>query len=375
MKIRRDLKMNELESARAEITRIDAEMAKLFEMRMKAGEKIAAYKKETGMPIKDAEREHALIEANSKQISDPGIEAYYVNFLKGVIDLSCKYQTKLLNGMKVSYSGEKGAFAYIAAKKMFPYAELIAYPDFTHAYKAAEDGDVDCVVLPIENNYAGEVGVVMDMIFSDNLHINRVTDVSVSHCLIASKDASADTIKTVISHPQALSQCANYIKEKEYKTESYTNTALAAQYVMNTGRSDIAAIASAETAEIFGLKIIDKDINDIKANTTRFAAFSRSRGYIKREGKSDEKNFILVFTVRNEAGALAQALDIIGSHGFNMRSVRSRPMKELHWSYYFYIEAEGDIDDENGSNMMRELSAVCDKLKLAGTYYAENVRK
>ena len=81
-----------------------------------------------------------------------------------------------------------------------------------------------------------------------------------------------------------------------------------------------------------------------------------------------------MFTVRNEAGALAQALDIIGAHGFNMRSLRSRPMKELQWSYYFYIEAEGNIQDENGKNMLRELSAMCDKLRLAGSYYADSLK-
>lgn len=367
--------MSELESARSEITKIDAEMAKLFEQRMKASAEIAKYKKKTGMPIKDSAREGKLIDENRKLIEDPEIEAYYVNFMDGVLDISRKYQTKLISGMRVSYSGVEGAFAYIAAKKMFPYAELVAYPDFAQAYKACEKGEVDCVVLPIENNYAGEVGVVMDLIFSGSLYINRVTDVAVSHCLIANSGATADSVKTVISHSQALDQCAKYIRTNGYDTQSYKNTAMAAQYVKQSGRDDIAAVASAETAELYGLKVLDRDINDIKANTTRFAAFARSKSQIKPEGKSDEKNFILVFTVRNEAGALAQALDIIGSHSFNMRSVRSRPMKELHWSYYFYIEAEGAIDDMNGTNMMRELSAVCDKLKLAGAYYADNVNK
>ena len=89
---------------------------------------------------------------------------------------------------------------------------------------------------------------------------------------------------------------------------------------------------------------------------------------------SDE-SFILVFTVRNEAGALAQTLNIIGVHGFNMRSLRSRPMKDLLWNYYFYIEAEGNINTENGREMLQELSAVCAKLKLVGTYYSNNTRK
>ena len=83
-----------------------------------------------------------------------------------------------------------------------------------------------------------------------------------------------------------------------------------------------------------------------------------------------EENFILVFTVKNEAGALAQTLNIIGAHGFNMRNLRSRPMKDLQWNYFFYIEAEGNINNENGQDMLRELSAICAKLKLVGTYYS-----
>ena len=82
-----------------------------------------------------------------------------------------------------------------------------------------------------------------------------------------------------------------------------------------------------------------------------------------------DENFILMFTVRNEAGALAQALNIIGAHGYNMRSLRSRPMKNLQWNYYFYIEAEGNICNEDGNNMLRELSAVCARLRLVGTFH------
>ena len=86
------------------------------------------------------------------------------------------------------------------------------------------------------------------------------------------------------------------------------------------------------------------------------------------------EHFILTFTVKNEAGALAKTLDIIGAHGYNMRNLRSRPMKELMWSYYFYIEAEGNIHSEDGMDMLRELGATCDKLRLAGTYYASDAK-
>ena len=366
--------MNELENARKTINEIDAELAKLFEARMGACRDIAAYKKAAGLPVRDSVREKSLIEKNSQLIGDPEIGAYYVQFIKHVIDLSCQFQTKLISGMRVSYAGVEGAFAYIAAKQMFPDAELISCPDFAGAYRAVEEGRADCAVLPLENSYAGEVGGVMDLIFSGSLYVNRVIDVPVSHCLLGLPGATEDSVKTAVSHPQALDQCAEYLQAKGLAREDHVNTAVAAQYVKESGRTDLAAIASAETAEIFGLKILDRDIHDNKTNTTRFAAFSPVRSQNPRRGKSDTENFILMFTVRNEAGALAQALDIIGAHGFNMRSLRSRPMKALQWSYYFYIEAEGNIQDENGKNMLRELSAMCDKLRLAGSYYADSLK-
>ena len=117
--------------------------------------------------------------------------------------------------------------------------------------------------------------------------------------------------------------------------------------------------------------MLDRTINDVKNNTTRFAAFSRAQNRPTTPKKREDESFILVFTVRNEAGSLAQTLNIIGAHGFNMRSLRSRPMKELQWNYFFYIEAEGSIYNENGQDMLRELSAICAKLRLVGTYYTD----
>ncbi len=366
--------MNGLDEQRKEINRIDAEMARLFEERMGVCGNIAVYKKEHGLSVRDPEREKELINKNRLLVGSAEIEAYYVQFLKSVIDLSCKYQAKLMEGEKVTYCGTKGAYAYIAAKKMFPDAQLSEFSDFTNAYKAVENGEYDCAVLPLENSYAGEVGAVMDLMFSGSLYVNQVIDVSIAHSLIAPKGATLQSIKTVITHQQALDQCGEYISRHGFKTESYSNTALAAKYVSEQNDPTIAAIASAETAELFGLEVLEKEINDSKNNTTRFAAFSRAQNRPAATVKRTDENFILVFTVQNEAGSLAKALNIIGAHGFNMRNLRSRPMKDLQWSYYFYIEAEGNVNTENGRDMIRELSAVCAKLRLAGSYFADNVK-
>ncbi len=365
--------MNELEMSRKEIGRIDEEMARLFESRMKACEKIAKYKKECGLSIRDHAREIELINRNRQYIERADVETYYVQFLRNTIDISCEYQSRVMHGMKVTYCGVEGAFAYIAAKRMFPEAELVAFSSFIDAYQAVERGEYDCAVLPLENSYAGEVGTVMDLIFSGGLYVNQVIDLPIVQNLVGVEGARFDDIKTVVSHPQALQQCENYIRRRGVNTETYSNTALAAKHVKELNDKTVAAIAAEETAELFGLKVLEGEINDSKNNSTRFAAFSRAQNRPVSTGKREDENFILVFTVQNEAGALAQTLNIIGAHGFNMRNLRSRPMKDLQWNYFFYIEAEGNINTENGRDMLRELKAICAKLKLVGTYYSNNV--
>lgn len=364
--------MDELMTSRQTIEEIDKEMAKLFEKRMDAAAKIAAYKREKGLAVKDSAREDALIEKNIGNIENPDYEGYYVNFLRNTIEISKRYQEKLLSGMKVAYSGAAGAFAYIAAKTLFSEAELICKHDFGLAYKSVENGECDCAVLPLENSYAGEVSTVLDMAFSGSLFINQVIDLPVKHCLLGLPGSDRNSIKKVISHPQALAQCGDYIERHGFTTKGFGNTALAAERVKEMNDPSVAAIASKETAEIMGLEILDENIQDSGINTTRFGVFSRSENSKKPEGRKDDEQFILVFSVKNEAGALAQTLNIIGAHGYNMRSLRSRPMKGLLWEYYFFIEAEGNINTENGQDMLRELGALCARLKMLGSYNTFN---
>lgn len=363
--------MSELEKARKSINEIDKEMASLFEKRMEAVKIVADYKKQHGLSILDASREKEVINKNAEYINDNEIKEYYIKLLEYQMSLSKSYQSRLNNGMKVAYSGVEGAFAYIASKKMFPDAILVPYPSFEDAYKSVEDGECDSCVLPIENSFAGDVGTVMDLIFSGSLYINQVIDLPIEHNLLGNEGATLETIKQVISHPQALSQCSGYISKRGYEAKPYTNTAMSAKLVKESGSLEIGAIASDETANIFGLKIIESKINESRNNTTRFGAFSRVQKELTSK-KNMNDHFILVFTVKNEAGALAKTLDIIGAHSFNMRNLRSRPMKELLWSYYFYIEADGSIGTQDGKDMLRELSATCDKLKLVGIYNTEN---
>ncbi len=359
--------MNKLDDARSIINSVDEKMAELFCKRMKATELVAEYKRENGLPILDSAREEAIIIKNSKLLKEQKYAEYYVNFLQDVMKISRNYQHRLIDGMKIAYSGVEGAFAHIAAGKIFTGGSRVAFPNFKSAYNAVVDGKCDCAVLPIENSSAGEVGTVIDLIFGGPLYINGVYELSVSQNLVGVQSAEITDIRKVISHIQALEQCDTYIKKHGFEVAMCDNTAIAAQNVAKNIDKSVAAIASNETAELYGLKILDSNINESHQNTTRFAVVSRSE-HLKTVNKPDN-NSILMFTVRNEAGFLAKAINVIGEHGFNMLNLRSRSMKELLWQYYFYVELEGNLHTAEGEAMLGELHKYCDKLKVVGTYY------
>lgn len=358
--------MKDLKEIRNNINEIDGEIRRLFVRRMEEARAVAEYKAAHGLPVLDAEREAQVIESNVEKLENEELRPYYVSFLRDSMAVSRSYQDYLLRGMKIAYSGVAGAFAYIAARKTFPTARYISYPNFESAYNACLSGECDTAVLPIENSFNGEVGAVTDLMFSGPLKINGVVDIDITHCLLGIEGTDISKIKKVISHPQALAQCKSYIRSHGFCEEEYENTAMAAEEVARLADPSVAAIASDEAARLFGLKVIESNINESRSNTTRFAIFSRSE---HKHGAGEAGiHSILLFTVKNEAGSLAKALDIIGKHGFNLRALRSRPMKELLWQYYFYVEAEGNAHSREGLRLLEDLSDYCDKVKFIGTF-------
>ena len=147
------------------------------------------------------------------------------------------------------------------------------------------------------------------------------------------------------------------------ETEEANNTALAAKFVAQSNDTSLGAIASVETAKIYGLKVIEANVNKSGENTTRFAVLSKVKATAPNLSST-----VLMFTVKHQAGSLANAIAIIGKYGYNMTALRSRPMKKHSWQYYFYVEVDGTTDSENGAKMLQELSKVCDQLKVAGTF-------
>ena len=357
-------KDSRLDEARKKISEVDSKMAALFEERMEAAAMIADYKKENGLQIYDAQREKELINNNVDLILDENLKDYYIEFLKNTLDVSKQYQRRCIKGARIAYCGNEGAFAQIATNNIFPEGEAVPYKSFQDAYEAVENGECDVAVLPIENSYAGEVGAVMDIMFSGSLYINGLYTFQIEQCLLGTDDASLEDIKTVVSHPQALAQCDNYIKKIGAKKEEVGNTSFAAKMVAKEKDKTMAAIASREAASVYNLKVLDANIAESGDNSTRFAVFARNMSrYI---GGAKNNHIIMMFTVKNEAGALAKAMNVIGAYGYNMSAVRSRPRKSLSWSYYFYVEADGDGNIDNEKRMLKALGATCDKLRVIG---------
>ena len=272
--------------------------------------------------------------------------------------------------LKIAYSGIEGSFAAMAVGGIFPEAEKISCRTFREAYDAVGNGHAEAAVLPIENSYAGEVGQVSDLMFSGSLQVIGVYELSISQCLLGVEGSSVESIKTVISHPQALEQCGEYIAHHGFESIPYENTARAAKEVSDRKDVAVGAIASSETARLYGLSILQYDINESSQNVTRFAVFTRrdSTNEATEKAKQTPKNTIMIFTIRDFAGALARAISIIGKHNYNMRVIRSRPVKEFNWQYYFYTEIEGVLDSEEGWRMLEQLKTACEKIKVIGTY-------
>ena len=165
--------MEDLKATRERINEVDKKMAALFEERMNLVGSVAEYKMKRGLPVFDGKREAEVIKRNENFVSNEEIRSYYVNFLKNTMEVSKRYQHRILEGMKVSYSGVTGAFAQIAVDKIFPDAIPVSCKDFKEAYEKTEKGETDCCVLPLENSNAGEVGAVIDLIFSGSLFVEQ----------------------------------------------------------------------------------------------------------------------------------------------------------------------------------------------------------
>lgn len=360
---------SDIAEARQNIDRIDREMAELFAERMQAAAVVAAYKEEHGLPVEDKAREAEMIARNTERLP-PAYRPYYRNFLVGTITESKRYQRLLVSGLRVAYSGVEGAFAHVATMRIFGEpGEKVACPDFATAYRSVESGACHCAVLPIENSYAGDVGQVMDLAWRGSLTISGIYDLPLSQCLLAKPGVTLAEVREVVSHPQALAQCQPYLRRQGWIQTTAVNTAVAARTVAAGERREVAVIAARETAELYGLQVLENDINEQKSNTTRFAVFSPAACEIK----PSDNHFVLLFSCKNQPGALGDAISVISRHDYNLKCLKSHPTGVENWAYYFYAEGEGNLGTEAGQTMRRELERVCNSVRVLGSFSGERM--
>ena len=353
--------MNELEAARTEIDAADREMAQLFCRRMRAVAQVAAYKKEHGLPVLDAAREDAVVQKNLALLPDASLRALYEDFLRHNMALSRAWQTAALGRNVVAYQGVEGAFSHIALKKLFPFGEERAYATWAQVVQAVLSGEAARGVLPFENSHAGDVSEVLDLCFAHpEICVSAVYDLPVSQNLLGVPGASLADVKRVLSHPQALEQSAKFIASLGLAAIPCANTAAAAMEVARRGDKALAAIASRETAQLYGLSLLASDVNESADNTTRFIVIQKGDAAALPAGD----RFSVLFTVVHEAGSLARVIAAIGALGYNMECIKSRPMPHRKWEYYFYTEMVGAPTEA----LLNAMRGVCRTVRVLGIY-------
>lgn len=184
---------------------------------------------------------------------------------------------------KIAYSGIEGAFAHVAARKMFPDALHVSFGSFREAYDAVLKGECDMAVLPVENSYAGKVTEVVEILSEGKVFVNNELTLPIVQNLLGVRGSRKDDIKKVISHIKALEQCDEYISKKGYEVERAVNTAVAARQVAMMQKMSVGAIASLEVAAMYGLKVLEENINVKEDNTTRFVAVSSDWEGVRKE--------------------------------------------------------------------------------------------
>lgn len=356
--------MDLLEQSRAKINEIDAQMAALFEQRMQAVVQVARYKAETGKPVFDAAREQQVVERNAALIQDEALRPYYRAFISQAMAVSSAYQRELLGRDVAAYQGVEGAWAHIALRRMFPFARAKAYATWADVANAVENGEAAMGVLPFENSNAGDVSTVLDLLYArPGLYVTAMYDLPIRQDLLALPGTQLSEIKTVISHQQALAQSGPFLRMHGFATKSWGNTADAARYVAELGDPSVAAIASEETAALYGLQILAKGINEDGDNTTRFLV-------IERAPATAGRRVALLFTVDHKPGKLAGVIQRIGELGYNMECIKSRPLPHVQFEYYFYVQLICREDAPTGEygELLQSLNEVCRTVRVLGTF-------
>lgn len=294
-----------------------------------------------------------------------------------------------LKKVKVAYQGVPGAYSEAAADMAYAACEALPCETFEKAFTSVERWAADRAVLPIENSLGGSIHRNYDLLFERELHIVGEVSLPVRHCLLARPGATIAGLKRVMSHPQALAQCENYLADIGVVKEEAIDTALCAKLIADGDDDTVAAVASRRAAELYGLDILDSDIQDDEDNVTRFIALARDpmsiNAIVGDTGMGDEHavpyKTSVVFTLDEGPGALFKALAVFALREVDLTKIESRPTPagmmpivetatggERRFKYVFYVDFADAIASRNVQNALRHLEEIAPFVRVLGSY-------
>ena len=374
----------ELNEIREKIDKLDDQIAELYLKRMDLVKDVADFKAKTAKSVADNSREKEIIFRLSNKAPED-LKLYIKELYETVFFTSRAYQSTLIQktsktvedleaiiekgfdslavSATVACQGVKGANSGVAAQKFFPISNIVYVKNFEGVFGAVESGLCEYGVLPIENSTAGSVLEVYDLMRKHNFHIVKAARLKISHCLAAVDGAKISDIKTVISHPQALMQCDEFLKKSNLHEIADENTAVAAKRVAESGDKTLAALCSKECAEVYGLKILQSDVQTSDANYTRFILIQKDLCVYKGADKMS-----VMTSLPHESGSLNKILGRFSALGLNLTKLESRPIAGSDFEFMFYFDFEGDITDKNVQNLIAGLENDSENFVFLGAY-------
>jgi chorismate mutase/prephenate dehydratase len=349
-----------LDKLRKKIDEIDARIVELIAERQNVSKEIGKGKNRTSRLIEDRERELRVLKhvrglARDKKISPEDIEGIY----KQIINAS-----KRVQGVAVAFQGEPGAYTEEAAQRYFGKSTKgVPYDTLDEVFEAVERGEVPFALVAVENSLEGSITRAYDLLLDSPLMVCGETELRISHCLIAMAGARLDTIKYVYSHPQALGQSRNFLKQLDAEIVPASDTAGSVRMIKEEKRLDYAAVASARAAEFYGMKIIAKEIEDNPHNFTRFFVLSKEDSPPTGNDKTS-----IVFSLKHKPGALYECLREFAERKINLSKLESRPTRHQPWEYNFYMDFTGHREEKGVLEALKALEEHAVFVKILGSY-------
>lgn len=349
-----------LEELRKKIDEADTKIVKLIAERMRIAQEIGKEKGKQRKQVEDVVREKRVLQnvrriAREESINQEEIEDIY----KQIVAISKSAQEAV-----VAFQGEIGAYGEEASFQFFgPLIQVKPRESLDDVFKVVERGEAQFGVVPIENSLEGSISRVYDLFLDSSLKVCGETELRVSHCLIASPEAQMGSIKRVYSHPQALAQCRAFLKHLDCELIPTYNTAASVKMIKEQGITDGGAVASARAAEIYGMKVIAKEIEDNPNNFTRFFILSKQDSPPSGEDKTS-----IVFSVKHKPGTLYEFLRELAGRNINLTKIESRPTRQKPWEYNFYLDFEGHREDKLSREILESLERVSLFVKVLGSY-------